>query len=58
MRGYMEAQHVYVFDCASVYVHTVCVRPVKALVSSGGCAGSSEPKLIAYAMSTKILRSG
>ena len=37
-----------------IYFHTLCVRTVKALARLGGCAGSPEPLLVAYAISTII----
>ena len=36
-----------------VYFHTFCVRTAKALVRLRGCAGSPEPSLVAYVISTK-----
>ena len=38
-----------------VYFHTLCVRTAKALARLRGCAGSPEPLLVAYVISTKIL---
>ena len=35
-----------------IYFHTSCVRTAKALVRLGGCAGSPEPSLVAYVIST------
>ena len=37
-----------------VYFHTSCARTVKALARLCGCAGSPEPSLVAYAISTII----
>ena len=37
-----------------IYFHTLCVRTVKALVRLRGCAGSPEPLLVAYVISTII----
>ena len=37
-----------------VYFHTSCVRTAKALVRLRGCAGSPEPSLVAYVISTII----
>ena len=41
-----------------VYFHTSCVRTVKALVRLHGCAGSPEPSLVAYVISTVISWAG
>ena len=38
------------------YFHTSCVRTAKALAMLRGCAGSPEPSLVAYVISTKISR--
>ena len=37
-----------------VYFHTSCVRTAKALARQRGCAGSPEPSLVAYVISTII----
>ena len=37
-----------------VYFHTSCVRTAKALARLHGCAGSPEPSLVAYVISTII----
>ena len=37
-----------------VYFHTLCVRTAKALARLRACAGSPEPSLVAYAISTII----
>ena len=37
-----------------VYFHTSCVRTAKALARLRGCAGSPEPSLVAYVISTII----
>ena len=37
-----------------VYFHTSCVRTAKALARLRRCAGSSEPSLVAYVISTVI----
>ena len=34
------------------YTHTLCVRTLKALARLGRCAGSPEPSLVAYVIST------
>ena len=36
-----------------VYFHITCVRTAKALARLRGCAGSSEPSLVAYMISTQ-----
>ena len=41
-----------------VYFHTLCVRTAKALVRPRGCAGSPEPSLVAYVISTIISWAG
>ena len=41
-----------------VYFHTLCVRTMKPLARLCGCAGSSEPSLVAYVISTIILWAG
>ena len=42
------------FDFWSVYFHSSCVRTVKALSRLYGCAGSPEPLLVAFVISTII----
>ena len=41
-----------------VYFHTSCVQTAKALARLRGCAGSPEPSLVAYAISTIIWWAG
>ena len=41
-----------------VYFHTACVRTAKALARLRGCAGSPEPSLVAYVVSTIISWAG
>ena len=41
-----------------VYFHTSCVRTAMALAGLRGCAGSPEPSLVAYVISTKISCTG
>ena len=41
-----------------VYFHTSCVRTSKALARLRGCAGSPEPLLVAYVISTIISCAG
>ena len=41
-----------------VYFHTSIVRTAKALARLRGCAGSPEPLLVAYVISTIISRAG
>ena len=41
-----------------VYFHISCVRTVKALARLRGCAGSPEPSLVAYEISTIISWAG
>ena len=40
------------------YFHTSCVRTAKALARLSGCAGSPEPSLVAYVISTIISWAG
>ena len=41
-----------------VYFHTSCVRTAKALARLRGCAGSPEPSLVAYVISTMVSWAG
>ena len=41
-----------------VYFHTLCVRTAKALARLRGCAGSPEPSLVAFVVSTIISWAG
>ena len=41
-----------------VYFHTSCMQTAKALARLRGCAGSPEPSLVAYAISTIISWAG
>ena len=41
-----------------IYFHTSCVRTAKALARLRGCAGSPEPSLVAYVISTIISWAG
>ena len=41
-----------------VYFHSSCVRTAKALMRLHGCAGSPEPSLVAYVISTIISWAG
>ena len=47
-----------IFGRPVVYFHTSCVRTVKALVRLSRCAGSLEPSLFAYVISTLISWAG
>ena len=40
--------------CAFIYIPSMCMWAVKMLAISHGCAGSSEPSLLAYAIGTII----
>ena len=42
-------------DWAFIYIHSLCVLVAKALMRLQGCAGSSEPRLLADLVSTEIL---
>ena len=54
MRSHPEGIDVWFLVRLFVYFHTLCVRTVKALVRLRGCAGSPEPSLVAYVISTII----
>ena len=49
---------VWFFVRSFVYFYSSCVRSAKALARLRGCAGSPEPSLVAYAMSTVISWAG
>ena len=44
--------------CTFIYIPSMCMWAVKALVIFRGCAGSSEPSLLAYALGTIISWTG
>ena len=44
---------VYTLAFAFAYTHALCMRTAKALGRLGGCTGSSDPWLLADALSTK-----
>ena len=50
--------HVWILVGPFVYFHTSCVRTAKALARLRGCAGSPEPSLVAYVISTIISWAG
>ena len=54
MRSYAGGLDVWCLVGPFVYFHTVCVRTAKALARLRGCAGSPEPSLVAYVISTII----
>ena len=41
-----------------IYFHTSCVRPAKAMAKLHKCAGSSEPSMVTYVISTIISWAG
>ena len=54
MCGHPLGLDVSFFVGPFVYFHTSCVRTAKALARLCGCAGSPEPSLVAYVISTNI----
>ena len=54
MRGHPVGLDVPFLVGPFFYFHTSCVRTAKALARLGGCAGSPEPSLVAYVISTTI----
>ena len=53
--SYIVGLHVYYLVGSFIYVHSFCMQAIKALVRLCICAGSSEPSLVAYAISTQVL---
>ena len=58
MRSYPVGLDVWFFVRPFVYFHTSCVRTAKALARLLRCAGSPEPSLVAYVISTIISWAG
>ena len=58
MRSHPVGLDVWFFGRPFVYFHTSCVRTAKALARLWGCAGSPEPSLVAYVISTIISWAG
>ena len=58
MRSPQVGLDVWFFVRPFVYFHTSCVRTAKALARLHGCAGSPEPSLVAYVISTIISWAG
>ena len=58
MRSYPVGLNVWFLVWPFVYFHTSCVRTAKALARLHGCAGSPEPSLVAYVISTIISWAG
>ena len=54
MRSHPVGLNVWFFVGPFVYFHPSCVRTAKALARLRGCAGSPEPLLVAYVISTTI----
>ena len=54
MRSHPEGLDVWFLIGPFVYFHTSCVRTAKALTRLRECAGSPEPSLVAYVISTII----
>ena len=52
MRSHQVGPDVWFLVGPFVYFHTLCVRTAKALARLCGCAGSHEPSLVAYVVST------
>ena len=57
MRSHPMRLHVW-FSVRSCVYYTLCVRIAKAVARLCGCAGSPEPSLVAYVMSTIISWAG
>ena len=58
MRSHPVGLDVWFLVRPFVYVHTLCVQTEKALVRLRGCAGSPEPSLVTYVISTIISWAG
>ena len=58
MRSHLEGLDVWFLVGPFANFLTLCVRTAKALVRLHGCAGSPEPSLVAYAISTIISWAG
>ena len=58
MRSHPVGLDVWFLVGPFVYFHTSCVRTAKALVRLRECAGSPEPSLVAYVVSTIISWAG
>ena len=58
MRSHPMGQDVWFLVGPFVYFHTSCVRTAKALARLRRCAGSPEPSLVAYVISTIISWAG
>ena len=58
MRSHPVGLDVWFLVGPFVYFHTSCVRTAKALARLRGCAGSHEPSLVAYVISTIISWAG
>ena len=54
MRSHLVRLDVWFLVGHFVYLHTSCIRTAKALARLRGCAGSPEPSLVAYVISTII----
>ena len=58
MRSHPVGLDVWFLVWFFVYFHTSCVRTAKALARQRGCAGSPEPTLVAYLISTLVSWAG
>ena len=58
MRSHPVGLDVWILVPPFIYFHTSCVRTAKALVRLCRCAGSPEPSLVAYVISTIISWAG
>ena len=58
MRSHPVGLHVWFLVGPFVFFRTSCVRTAKALARLCGCAGSPEPSLVAYVISTIISWAG
>ena len=58
MRSHQVGLDVWFLVGLFAYFHTTCMRTAKALARLRGCAGSAEPSLVAYVISTIISWAG
>ena len=58
MHSHLVGLDVWFLVGPFVYFHTSCVQTAKALARLRGCAGSPEPSLVAYVISTVISWAG
>ena len=58
MRSHPVRLDIWFLVRSFVYFHTLCVLTAKAVLRLRGCAGSHQPSLVAYAISTIISWAG